>query len=68
MTDNQYIRVGIYKGEDVYYEPIKNKVYLEKDDDRLVEPNVVERKGLIDSGLITIINNMIVEVNLDAKQ
>ncbi len=60
----QYIPVAMYQGQQVYYDALKNKVYIEKDHSRLVTPTPEERKGLIDSGIVKIVNNIIMDVEI----
>lgn len=61
QMDNLYIRIGVYKGEQVYYSPTDNNVYLEKDNTHLATPTAEERKDLIEYGLIKVVNKIILE-------
>jgi hypothetical protein len=62
MTDTKYIPIAQYQGQQVYYDILHNQVYLEKDHTKLVTPTREERKGLIDEGIVKIINGIIAEV------
>jgi hypothetical protein len=63
MTDN-YIPVAMYQGQQVYYDIFNNKVYIEKDHSRLVSPSIEDKKGLIESGIVKIVNGIIAEINI----
>jgi hypothetical protein len=64
MDETKYIPVAMYQGQQVYYDVLQGKVYIEKEYNRLVSPSISERKGLIDEGLIKIVNGIIAEVNI----
>jgi hypothetical protein len=62
INEMGYVVISEYNGQQVYYDMLENKVYIEKDHSVLVEPSLDERKGLIDSGIVKLINDMLMEV------
>lgn len=54
--------VGKYLNQAVYFNTATFKTYIEREGQYLAEPDVDERKGLIDAGLVKIINNIIREL------
>ena len=65
---DKYIPVAMYQGQQVYYDIFSNRVYIEKDHSRLVEPSKDDRKGLIDSGIVKIVNGIIKEIEIEERR
>ena len=59
--EDQLRIIGQYKNQDVYLDIPNRQVSIEKDHKYLVTPNTEERKGLIDEGLIKIVNRILEE-------
>ena len=59
--DELYIWIGNYQKQGVYFGVNSNNVMIEKDHTYLVQPTTEERKGLIDTGLIKIVNKILSE-------
>jgi len=58
LSPEHFILIGQYHQQSVYLSLEDCHVLIEKDYSHLVEPDVQERKGLIDLGLIRIVDEM----------
>jgi hypothetical protein len=65
--ETKYIPVAIYQDQQVYYDILSNRVYIEKDHSRLVSPSVAERKGLVDEGIVRLVDGIIKEIEIKGK-
>ena len=60
--------MALYKGEQVFFDPEARKVYIEREHTYLTVPTVDERKGLIDEGIVKLINKLIEKpITLEGK-
>ena len=57
-----------YKGQTVYYEPLQNKVFIEREQTYLTVPNIQERRELITMGLTDLILKYIKEKENDNRK
>ena len=65
MTNFMYIRFGEYEGQQVYYDVASNQVYLERDNEVLSLPTMDERIGLLEQGIIKLIDEYLMKGDLN---